>query len=220
MPIPFPVNILIADDHAVVRSGLRLLLDPQPDLKVVAEAENGADAVERCLAGGIHLAILDVAMPRLTGLQAARELARRCPDLRTLILSMYDKEQYFFEAIAAGASGYVVKRAADKDIVEACRAAMRGETFLYPTTMSTLLREKLERVRRGEESGRASTLTPRETEIAKLVAEGHSSQEIAELLVISLKTVERHRANILDKLEIRDRVDLTRYAIRQGLVEA
>ncbi len=219
MPIPFPVNILIADDHAVVRSGLRLLLDPQPDLKVVAEAENGADAVERCLAGGIHLAILDVAMPRLTGLQAARELARRCPDLRTLILSMYDKEQYFFEAIAAGASGYVVKRAADKDIVEACRAAMRGETFLYPTTMSTLLREKLERVRRGEESGRASTLTPRETEIAKLVAEGHSSQEIAELLVISLKTVERHRANILDKLGMRDRVELTRYAIRHGLIE-
>ena len=220
MPIPFPVNILIADDHAVVRSGLRLVLDPQPDLKVVAEAENGADAVERCLAGDIHLAILDVAMPRLTGLQAARELSRRCPDLRTLILSMYDKEQYFFEAIAAGASGYVVKRAADKDIVEACRAAMCGETFLYPTTMSTLLREKLERVRRGEEPGRASTLTPRETEIAKLVAEGHSSQEIAELLVISLKTVERHRANILEKLQIRDRVDLTRYAIRQGLVEA
>ncbi len=220
MPIPFPVNILIADDHAVVRGGLRLVLDPQPDLTVVAEAEDGAAAVERCLTGDIHLAILDVAMPRMTGLQAARELSRRCPDLRTLILSMYDKEQYFFEAIAAGASGYVVKRAADKDIVEACRAAMRGETFLYPSTTSALFREKLERVRRGEEPAQASTLTARETEIAKLVAEGNSSQEIAELLVISIKTVERHRANILEKLQIRDRVDLTRYAIRQGLVEA
>ncbi len=220
LPIPFPVQILVADDHAVVRNGLKLVLDQQPDLRVVAEAENGADAVDRCLAGDIHLAILDVAMPRLTGLQAARELSRRRPDLRTLILSMYDKERYFFEAISAGASGYVVKRAADKDIVEACRATMRGETFLYPATMSALLREKLERVRQGEEIEWTTTLTPRETEIAKLVAEGNSSHEIAELLVISVKTVERHRANILEKLQIRDRVDLTRYAIRQGLVEA
>jgi DNA-binding NarL/FixJ family response regulator len=220
MPVPFPVGILIADDHPVVRNGLKLLLDREPDLKVVAEAENGADAVDRCLAGDIDLAILDLAMPRFTGLQAARELSRRRPALRTLILSMYDKEQYFFEAIAAGASGYVVKRAADKDIVEACRAAMRGETFLYPSALSALLRERLERFRSGDGPERATTLTPRETEIAKLVAEGNSSQEIAELLVISVKTVERHRANILAKLQIRDRVDLTRYAIRQGLVEA
>ena len=119
MPIPFPVKILVADDHGVVRNGLRLLLDQEADLKVVAEADDGTAAVDRCLAGDIDLAILDVAMPRLTGLQAARELARRCPEVRTLILSMYDKEQYFFEALAVGASGYVVKRAADRDIVGA-----------------------------------------------------------------------------------------------------
>jgi DNA-binding NarL/FixJ family response regulator len=220
MSIPFPVRMLVADDHAIVRSGLRLVVDHEPDLKVVAEAADGAAAVDRCLAGDVHLAVLDVAMPRLTGLQAARELARRCPDVRTLMLSMYDKEQYFFEAIAAGASGYVVKRAADKDIVEACRATMRGETFLYPSTMSRLMRRRLESLRRGEDLERTAILTPREEEVAKLVAEGHSSQEIAELLVISLKTVERHRANILEKLHISDRVDLTRYAIRQGLVEA
>jgi DNA-binding NarL/FixJ family response regulator len=219
MPIPFPVRILVADDHAVVRSGLKLVLDAQPDLKVVAEAGDGAAAVERSLEGDIHLAILDVSMPRLTGLQAVRELSRQRPDLRMLILSMYDKEQYFFEAVAAGASGYVVKRAADQDIVEACRSVMRGTLFIYPQTMSTLVRERLARLHRGEAVGRVTALTARETEIAKLVAEGHSSQEIAELLVISVKTVERHRANILEKLQIRDRVDLTRYAIREGLVE-
>jgi DNA-binding NarL/FixJ family response regulator len=219
MPIPFPVRILVADDHAVVRGGLKLVLDAQPDLTVVAEAGDGAAAVRRGLQTDVHLAILDVAMPRLTGLQAARQLSRRRPDLRMLILSMYDKEQYFFEAVAAGASGYVVKRAADQDIVEACRAVMRGTLFIYPHTMSMLVKEQLARLHRGEQVDRQGTLTPRETEVAKLVAEGNSSQEIAEELVISVKTVERHRANILEKLQIRDRVDLTRYAIREGLVE-
>jgi DNA-binding NarL/FixJ family response regulator len=218
VPIPFPVQILIADDHAVVRRGLRSVLEEEPDLKVVAEAETGEDAVKRALEGDVHLAILDVAMPRMTGLQAARELSRRRPELRTLILSMYDKEQYFFEALAAGASGYVLKRAADRDIVEACRAAMRGEPFLYPAAVTALIREHLERAGRGEAV--TGPLTPRESEVVKLIAEGSSSREIADALVISIKTVERHRANILRKLGMRDRVELTRYAIRQGLVEA
>jgi len=220
MGIPFPVRILVADDHAVVRSGLRQLLDGQPDLKIVAEADNGADAVSRCAEGDVHLALLDVAMPRLTGLQAAREIARRCPEIRILMLSMYDKEQYFFEALAAGASGYVAKRAADKDIVEACRATMRGEAFVYPDTLKRLLRERLRHRDSAGGPTRLGLLTARESEIAKLVAEGHSSAEIAELLVISAKTVERHRANIYEKLRIRDRVELTRYAIREGLIEA
>ena len=218
MPVPFPAHILLADDHAVVREGLKVVLEREPDLKVVAEVGNGADAVEVGLSEDVHLAILDIAMPRMTGLQAARELSRRREDLRILILSMYDKEQYFFEALTVGASGYVLKRAADRDIVAACRSALRGEPFIYPKTLRGLMRRYLAALERGETPGRGP-LTPREAEVVKLIAEGRTSQEIAELLVISPKTVERHRANILDKLEIHDRVDLTRFAIREGLVE-
>jgi DNA-binding NarL/FixJ family response regulator len=218
MPVPFPVQILIADDHAVVRGGLRHLLDNEPDLKIVAEVDNGADAVKRCLEGDIHLAILDIAMSRLTGLQAARELSHRCPGLRTLILSMHDQEQYVLEGLRAGAAGYVAKRAADKDIVDACRAAMRGDGFVYPSTLPRHLRAKLEQNTQPERLG--GTLTPRESEVTKLVAEGHSSQAIADMLLLSPKTIETHRTNIYQKLNIRDRVELTRYAIREGLVEA
>jgi DNA-binding NarL/FixJ family response regulator len=218
MAIPFPAHVLIADDHAIVREGLRAVLEREPDLKVVAEAGDGAAAVQEGLSDDVHLAILDIAMPRMTGLQAARELSRRRPDLRILILSMYDKEQYFLEALTVGASGFVLKRAADRDIVEACRTALRGEPFIYPTALRTLMRRYLQAVERGETPGRGP-LTPREAEIVKLVAEGRDSQEIADLLVISPKTVERHRANILEKLGMHDRVDLTRYAVREGLIE-
>ena len=166
----------------------------------------------------VDLAVLDVAMPQLTGLQAAAELKRRRPELRTLMLSMYDSEQYFFEALKAGASGYVLKSAADRDLVEACRAAMRGEPFLYPAAVAALIRDYLDRASRGEATP-TDPLTPREVEIVKLVAEGHTSDEIAELLVIAKKTVEHHRSHILEKLGMRDRVELTRYAIRRGLVQ-
>jgi DNA-binding NarL/FixJ family response regulator len=210
-------RILLADDHAVVRRGLRLVLDGEHDLEVVAEAGDGAEAIERALEEDVDLAVLDVAMPRMTGLQAAREISRRRPDVRILILSMYDNEQYFFEALRVGASGYVLKSVADRDLVEACRASMRGEPFLYPAAVSALIRNYLEGASGGDVP--ATVLTPRESEILKLVAEGHSSKEIASLLVISVKTVERHRANILEKLGMRDRVELTRYAIRLGLIE-
>jgi DNA-binding NarL/FixJ family response regulator len=216
--VPLKTRILLADDHAVVRRGLRLVLDNEHDLEVVAEAGDGAEAVEKALAEDVHLAVLDVAMPRLTGLQAARELTRRRPDLRVLILSMYDNEQYFFEALRAGASGYVLKSVADRDLVEACRATMRGEPFLYPAAVTALIREHLDRAKDGDVIS-GDPLTPRESEIVKLVAEGYSSKEIAEMLVISPKTVERHRANVLEKLGLRDRVALTRYAIRHGLIE-
>ena len=215
---PLVTRILLADDHAVVRRGLRLVLDAEPDLRVVAEAGDGAEAVTEGMNDEVDLAVLDVSMPRMTGVQAAAELSRRRPELRILMLSMHDNEQYFFEALKAGASGYVLKSAADRDLVEACRATMRGEPFLYPGAVTALIRDHLDK---GADSGEAKEiLTPRELEILKLIAEAHSSKEIAQMLVLSIKTVERHRANILQKLGMRDRVELTRYAIRRGLVEA
>ncbi|MER5493616.1 response regulator transcription factor [Streptomyces sp. NPDC002490] len=213
-----PVRILLADDHALVRRGVRLILDGEPDLLVVAEAGDGAEAVVAARSTPVDLAILDIGMPRMTGLQAARELTRRLPHLRILFLTMYDNEQYFFEALKVGASGYVLKSVADRDLVEACRAAMRDEPFVHPGAVPALVRGYLERVERGERLP-ARTITEREEEILKLVAEGHTSKEIADLLVISVKTVERHRANLLQKLGLKDRLELTRYAIRAGLID-
>ena len=215
---PLKTHILIADDHPIVLNGLRTVLNAQADLLVVAEATDGEQAVERALSQDIHLAILDISMPRKTGLLAAREISQRRPDVRILILSMHDNEQCLFEAIKVGASGYVLKSSVDRDLVEACRASMRGEPFLYPGGVRALMRDYVERARAGD-IGRGEVLTPREEEIVKLVAEAHTNEEIGELLFISKKTVERHRANILEKLGMRDRVELTRYAIRRGLVE-
>jgi DNA-binding NarL/FixJ family response regulator len=218
MTTPLKTHILIADDHPIVLRGLRMVLNAQPDLEVIAEASDGDEAVNLALSENIHLAILDISMPRKTGLQAAREITHRKPEVRVLMLSMHDNEQYLFEAISAGASGYVLKSAVDRDLVEACRAAMRGEPFLYPGAVRALMREYLERARAGEALHK-DVLTPREEEVVKLVAEAHTNDEIGEMLFISKKTVERHRANILEKLGMRDRVELTRYAIRRGLVE-
>ncbi len=215
MSTPLLTRVLVADDHRVVRRGLSMVLDAAPDLQVVAEASDGIEAVDRVLEQEIDLAVLDVAMPRRTGIQAAREIARRRPDVRVLMLSMHDVEAYCFESLRAGASGYVLKSVADRDLVEACRAAMRGEPFLYPPTVRTLMRAYLD----DPEREHASPLTPREEEVTKLVAEGHSTGEIADLLTISPRTVERHRENLMGKLGMRDRVQLTRYAIRRGLVE-
>jgi DNA-binding NarL/FixJ family response regulator len=215
---PLTTRILLADDHAVVRQGLRFVLDAQPDLEVVAEAGDGAEAVELAGTAQAHLAVLDVAMPRMTGLQAAGELTQRLPDLKVLILSMYDSEQYLYEALRAGASGYVLKSAADRDLVEACRAAMRGEPFLYPAAVTALIRDYLQRARTGEAVPK-DPLSPRELQVLKLIAEAYTSDQIALELSISRRTVDRHRENILAKLGMRDRVELTRYAIKRGLIE-
>ncbi|MDT0433248.1 MULTISPECIES: response regulator transcription factor [Streptomyces] len=213
------IRVLLADDHGLLRRGVRLILDREPDIEVVAEAGDGAEAVELARAHEVDLAVLDIAMPRMTGLQAARELAALKPQVRVLMLTMHDNEQYFFQALKAGASGYVLKSVADRDLVAACRGAVRDEPFLYPGAVTALIRNYLDRVRHGEEVP-DQVLTAREEEVLKLVAEGHSSKEIAELLFISIKTVHRHRANLLHKLGLRDRLELTRYAIRVGLIEA
>ncbi|MER6415286.1 response regulator transcription factor [Streptomyces humidus] len=213
------IRILLADDHALVRRGVRLILEREPDLEVVAEAGDGAEAVELARTHEVDLAVMDIAMPRMTGLQATRELLALKPGVRVLMLTMHDNEQYFFQALKAGAGGYVLKSVADRDLVAACRAAMRDEPFLYPGAVTALIRNYLDRVRHGEEPPE-QVLTAREEEVLKLVAEGHSSKEIAEILFISIKTVQRHRENLLHKLGLRDRLELTRYAIRAGLIEA
>jgi DNA-binding NarL/FixJ family response regulator len=215
---PLKIRVLLADDHALVRGGLRMVLEAEPDIEVVVEAGDGVEALERALSADIDLAILDVSMPRMTGLQAAAELHRRRPGLRTLMLSMHENEQYFFEALKAGSSGYVLKTAANRDLVDACRASVRGESFLYPPAVATIIRDYLDGIARGE-TPPADLLTARELEVVKLIAEGHTSEEIAAQLVLASKTVERHRANVLAKLGMRNRVELTRYAIRRGLVE-
>jgi DNA-binding NarL/FixJ family response regulator len=215
---PLTTTVLVADDHAVVRHGVRSILSTQPDFEVVAEAADGQEAVDVALDVRPRLVILDVSMPRLTGLQAAGKISRRAPEIRALMLSMHDDEQYLFEALRVGASGYVLKSAVDRDLVAACRAAMRGESFLYPDATAALVSDRLARARAGEAIS-ADPLTPREAEVVKLIAEAYTNQQIAEALVISLKTVEGHRARILAKLGLHDRVELTRYAIRRGLIE-
>jgi DNA-binding NarL/FixJ family response regulator len=209
------MRILIADDHGIVRSGLRLLLDRQPDMEVVAEAADGAEAVELALRERPDLCILDVGMPRLTGLQATREIKAQAPEMTVLILSMHRDERYLFEALKAGASGYVLKAEADQDLVEASRAVGRGEAFLTNAAERSLIRDWMS----SDEEGPREPLTPREQEVVKLIAEAHTNAQIAQVLHLSEKTVESHRANVLRKLGMRDRVELVRYAIRRGLVE-
>ena len=215
MSVPLKTRILLADDHVLVRHGLRMVLNAAPDLEVGAEAGDGAEAVVLALREQeLDLAVLDVAMPRMTGLQAAAELSRRRPDLKLLMLSMHESEQYLFEALKAGASGYVLKTAADRDLVEAVRAAMRGEPFLYPAAVTALIRDYLARAETP-----VDPLSPRELQVLKLIHEAYTSDQIAHELSITRRTVDRHRENILAKLGMRDRVELTRYAIRRGLID-
>jgi DNA-binding NarL/FixJ family response regulator len=209
-----PMKVLIADDHGIVRSGLRMLLERQMDIEVVGEASDGVEARDLAIRRRPDLAILDVKMPRLTGLQATREIRAQAPDVAVLILSMYDDERYLFEALKAGASGYVLKAQADSDLLDAVRAVERGEPFLTPEAQRALIQDVL-----GESSSRDEDLTPREQEVVKLVAEAHTNKEIAAILHLSEKTVENHRSNAMRKLGMRDRVELVRYAIRRGLIE-
>jgi DNA-binding NarL/FixJ family response regulator len=214
MSTPLKTRVLVVDDHAIVRHGLRGILGSQPDFEVAGEAADGVEAVIATRRLEPHLVVMDVSMPRMTGLQAAREIARQWPSVRVVMLSMHDDEQFFFEALAAGASGYVLKSGVDRELIDACRATMRGEPFIYPEAAAALVRDFLAN---GEPPGRV--LTDREEQVLKLLAEAHTNQQIADALVISPKTVDRHRTNILQKLGMHDRVELTRYAIRRGLVQ-
>ena len=207
------ISVLIADDHGIVRSGLSMLIDRQDDMEVCSEAEDGIEAVEHSLAQKPDVAVLDVSMPRLTGLHAARQIRAQSPDVHVLMLSMHDDDAYFFEALEAGAAGYVSKRGADTDLIGAIRTVAEGRTFLNSRTQQTLMRQWL------DEGAPDELLTPREREVVKLIAEAHTNKQIAEALQLSEKTVESHRGNVLSKLGMRDRVELVRYAIRRGLVE-
>jgi DNA-binding NarL/FixJ family response regulator len=207
------ISVLIADDHGIVRSGLSMLIDRQADMRITAEAEDGIEAVEGCLAHRPDVAVLDVSMPRLTGLHAARQIKAQVPGLAVLMLSMHEDDAYFFESLEAGASGYVSKRGADADLIGAIRTVAGGRAFLSSRTQQALMRQWL------EEGAPAEDLTPRELEVVKLIAEANTNRQIADALKLSEKTVESHRANVLSKLGMRDRVELVRYAIRRGLVE-
>jgi DNA-binding NarL/FixJ family response regulator len=209
------IRVLIADDHGIVRSGLRMLIERQTDMQVVAEANDGVAALESTQSARPDVAVLDVSMPRMTGLQAAREIRSHVPDTRVLLLSMHDDERYFLEGLEAGAAGYVLKRAADTDLIGAVRTVADGRTFLSDEAQKALMDEWLE-------GGRAEPddpLTPRELEVVKLIAEAFTNRQIAETLKLSEKTIESHRANVFAKLGMRDRVEIVRYAIRRGLVE-
>jgi DNA-binding NarL/FixJ family response regulator len=206
------IRILLADDHAVVRRGLRMVLESEPDLHVVCEAGNGSEAVREALENEIDLAVLDITMPEMGGLEAAREISLRRPQVRIVMLSVHDEDQYIAQAMRAGAHGYVRKSAADHDLLRACRAVTQQRGFFEPPG------------HRGQRAAReldatSRLLTPREAEILALVAHGHSAREIAKLLVISHRTVERHRENLMRKLGAHTTAELTRHAVRLGLIE-
>jgi DNA-binding NarL/FixJ family response regulator len=207
-------SVLIADDHGVVRAGLRMLIERQPDLDVIAEAADGIEARDAAIRDRPDVAVLDVAMPRLTGLQAAREIRLHADEVALLMLSMHDDERYVLQALEAGAAGYVLKRAADTDLIDAIRAVAAGGTFLSSSAHAELWNSG------ASTPEEADALTPRELEVLKLIAEAHTNRQIAEALGLAEKTIESHRANLLSKLGMRDRVELVRYAIRRGLIEA
>lgn len=218
---PGNIRILLADDHAVLRAGLRLLLNAEPDMTVVGEAATGEEALEKARELQPDVVVMDISMPGMNGLEATRRLRKQCPDTRVLVLTMHANEEYLFQVLQAGGSGYVLKKAADQELVDAIRAVHRGQTFLYPEVAHLLVRDYLQRVREGTigpEKARLDVLTEREREVLKYIAEGYTTQEIADKLFLSPKTVETHRAHIMDKLDLHSRAELVRYALRRGIL--
>lgn len=211
------VRILLADDHAMLRDGVRMVLEAHPGFEVVGTVDNGRDAVRLAEELQPDIAVLDIAMPDLNGLEATKAICEASPDTSVVILSMHEGEEYLREALRAGASGFVLKRAAAKELVSAINAVRRGDKYLDPSLTRTLISDYVRQVERGDET--PDSLTDRELEVLKLVAEGFTNRQIALQLNISIKTVQTHRANLMDKLNLHDRTELVRYAIRRGLIQ-
>lgn len=209
-----PIRVLLADDHTLVRAGLRALLEGIPNVEVVAEVSDGSEAARLTEELRPDLVLLDIAMPLMTGLEALRHIRAHCPMARVLLLSMYDNKEYVTNAIQSGASGYLIKDAAVHELGLAVAAVVRGETYLSPRVSHQLAQAFVTK------SSETNPLTPRQVEILRLVAQGHSSKEIARLLSLSVKTVETHRSQIMERLAINDLAGLVRYSVRQGIVSA
>ena len=213
------IRVILADDHAVVRSGIRMLLEAQPDIEIVAEVESGREAVEQVRKMRPDVVLMDVQMPELNGIEATQQIKKLAPETAILALTMHEDDQYFFEMLHSGASGYVPKRAAPDELVTAIRTVARGEIFLYPSLATRLVQDYLKRADADDQPLVYDDLTPREREVLVLIAEGLTNAEIADKLVISVKTVDRHRENLMRKLNMHNRIDLVKYAIRTGLIE-
>lgn len=213
------IRVLVADDHTIVREGVRLLLEAQPDLEVVGEASDGQEAFELVRKLQPDLVVMDIQMPNWNGLQATRAIKQEFPHLHILALTMYESDEYFFQVLAAGASGYILKKAASTDLLAAIRAVHKGDVFLYPSVARRLVSDYLTRVKSGEEQSSYDGLTAREREVLKLIAEGHTNQVIAEKLVISPSTVQTHRNRIMQRLNLHTRAELIKYANRKGMLD-
>lgn len=213
-------RLLVVDDHAVVRSGLRMLLGSENDVQIVGEASTAAEALEAAAQLNPDLILMDIGLPDMSGIDATREIKTRFPNISILALTIHEDEEYFFKMLEAGASGYVPKRAAPDELLTAIRAAATGEVYLYPSLAKLLVKDFLEQERPADETVNLDGLTEREREVLTYLAEGASNDEIAAALVISPKTVERHRENIMHKLNLHSRAELVRYAIRKGIIKA
>jgi len=212
------IRILLADDHEMFRAGLKALIDAQPDMQVVGEAATGEEVVAKALALEPDLVLMDIAMPGMNGIEATRQIRSARPKIQVLALTAHDNPEYFFTILQAEAAGYVLKEASPGELFAAIRAAQRGEAYFYPSVARRLLNDYLRRVRMGEERESYDGLSPREREVLRLIAEGYSNREIAQKLVISVNTVEAHRSRLMQKLNMHNRAQLVKYAIRSGLI--